>query len=359
MIKSLKLRNAQRHINAKLDFDKGVNYVVGSTDSGKSTIARSLRWALFNKPANLNLLRKKTKKTAVEVEKDADTVIRTRTKTKNTYTLNGVTKKSFGKGVPEEIEKVVDMEDYLHIQRQADPYFMLSHTPVECARELERFTDLSIITKSIKVARSEVLSLSRTFTGKNALIEEYKKQIESLSASLPSNDSIMLLKSLARKLDRELSTLSFLKEKHRMLLSLSKKLSMLGKALAHSPKKAISLKEEISVLDREIEELAGYEEKVNLLAKMPSIKKAIPDVDIEKVSEMLYAFHLVSGELLIIEDMERCDADLSNVQREIEIINVEVAKFPVCPTCKRPLDETNVHSNLGCPPDELETNLPF
>ena len=51
MIKDLSLENFQSHKKSSLEFSEGVNVIIGSSDSGKSSIIRSLQWVLFNRPS--------------------------------------------------------------------------------------------------------------------------------------------------------------------------------------------------------------------------------------------------------------------------------------------------------------------
>jgi len=50
MIKTLSIQNYQSHKDSTLEFDPGVNVIVGSTDSGKTAIIRALRWLIWNRP---------------------------------------------------------------------------------------------------------------------------------------------------------------------------------------------------------------------------------------------------------------------------------------------------------------------
>lgn len=58
MIKSIELKNIQSHENTRLDFDKGINVIVGSSNNGKSAILRGLYWARYNRPLGCRLTRK-------------------------------------------------------------------------------------------------------------------------------------------------------------------------------------------------------------------------------------------------------------------------------------------------------------
>jgi exonuclease SbcC len=50
MIDSLSIQNFQSHEKTELEFDEGINIIIGQSDSGKSAILRALNWVVNNKP---------------------------------------------------------------------------------------------------------------------------------------------------------------------------------------------------------------------------------------------------------------------------------------------------------------------
>ncbi len=51
MINSLSLKNFKSWKDTLLEFHKGVNAIVGTTDAGKSNVIRAIRWVVFNRPS--------------------------------------------------------------------------------------------------------------------------------------------------------------------------------------------------------------------------------------------------------------------------------------------------------------------
>ena len=50
-IKKVNLVNFQSHKDTTIEFDKGLNIIVGASDSGKTSILRGIKWALYNDPS--------------------------------------------------------------------------------------------------------------------------------------------------------------------------------------------------------------------------------------------------------------------------------------------------------------------
>lgn len=49
-IKKVIIENFQSHKYSVIDFNEGLNAIVGPTDSGKTAVFRSLKWVLYNEP---------------------------------------------------------------------------------------------------------------------------------------------------------------------------------------------------------------------------------------------------------------------------------------------------------------------
>ena len=50
MIKSIHVVGFQSHADSTIEFDPGVNVLIGQSDSGKTAVVRALDWALNNRP---------------------------------------------------------------------------------------------------------------------------------------------------------------------------------------------------------------------------------------------------------------------------------------------------------------------
>lgn len=147
MIKSLILRNFQSHKKTKLEFTPGINWIVGSSDSGKSAIMRSLRWNWFNKPTGFSFRSywAEKDKTEVTVEHtDGSVIKRIRGTSDNKYEVNGSPLISFGNDAPELVAETADVND-LNIQQQGDAPFLLSMNAPEVARFLNGVANLTVI----------------------------------------------------------------------------------------------------------------------------------------------------------------------------------------------------------------------
>ena len=115
-LKTVILKNFQSHKYSVIEFDRGLNVIVGPSDTGKSSIIRAIKWALYNEPSGDYFIRKG--ETDVEVSllfSDGTKIKRYRSRSKNQYILydklgEEIKYEGFGLGVPEEIIEKIGIE---------------------------------------------------------------------------------------------------------------------------------------------------------------------------------------------------------------------------------------------------------
>jgi len=146
MIKSLSIQNFQSHKDTTLELDKGVNVVVGQSDSGKTAVLRALKWLATNRPSGDAFRSRWGGDTGMRVELKEGTVItRQRDKRNNTYGIDDTQLfKALGTDVPESVVTMLNLSN-LSWQGQMDSPFLLSSSPGEVARALNEVADLEKI----------------------------------------------------------------------------------------------------------------------------------------------------------------------------------------------------------------------
>jgi DNA repair exonuclease SbcCD ATPase subunit len=164
MIKSFKIFNFQSHKESELLLHKGVNIIVGSSDSGKTAILRALKWVKDNRPSGDSFRSDWGGETSVELQTDEDvSVIRTKGKT-DSYTTHvtgeeDVIYKALGTGVPDEVNKLLCLNE-INIQEQHDSPFLLTETSGKIAEHWNKIAHL----EKIDIATSNVNSAIRELT---------------------------------------------------------------------------------------------------------------------------------------------------------------------------------------------------
>lgn len=176
MLQSVELKNFQSHKNSKLKFDKGVNVIVGTSDSGKSAILRALNSCIYGDLPN-TYRTYDSDETEVSIEVADKKVTRRRGDKTNEYQVNNSFYKALNRTVPEDIVDLFNMND-INIQYQLDGPFLLSETPGEVAKRLNKTVNLDIIdssTKQINSMRNEVNSALKHQLGQ---MSDYEKELD-------------------------------------------------------------------------------------------------------------------------------------------------------------------------------------
>ena len=181
MIKSLHIQNFQSHKDTALEFDPGVNVIVGSSDSGKSAIIRAFKLVAQNKPEGDAYRSHWGGKTLITATFDNCTVERERDK-ENIYRLNKSEYRAIGTGIPNDIAAVINLND-INLQQQHDKPFLISNTAGEVAQHFNAIAHLEQIDDSIKKVNQwnrEITASIKSKTNLIANLQEEHKKYESL-----------------------------------------------------------------------------------------------------------------------------------------------------------------------------------
>lgn len=186
MIKSIELKNIQSHENTRLELDKGINCIVGSSNNGKSAILRGLYWARYNRPLGIDTLashwalNKKgelTDEMSVTIHNENGVVCRKRTKADNQYIVNGEILNVVKSDVPAEVEQILKLSN-TNIQRQLDAPFLLSETSGEVAKYFNHVVRLDIIDKVLTNAESSRRRAKADIEATEKIIKEQEQKKE-------------------------------------------------------------------------------------------------------------------------------------------------------------------------------------
>jgi DNA repair protein SbcC/Rad50 len=265
MIKSVYIQNFQSHKRTKLQFDKGVNVIIGSSDGGKSAIIRAINWVITNRPSGDSIRTNGCKKdTIVKIETmEGDLIVRQKGKV-NLYKLNDTVFNAFGTDVPEEIKKALNIST-VNLKKQIDAPYLLSNSSGEVASHFNKIARLDVIDKSLQNV--------------NAWERETKSEIKNIEKSISEKDE-----RLANMKD-----LDKVEVKVEALESIEKHISVLGKSIK-------KLRDTITEIER-----------IN--------------VEVDQISKILEIEPLANNLLTLFKKQKTLDSDITNLTNLVNKIN--------------------------------------
>jgi DNA repair protein SbcC/Rad50 len=177
MINTLKINNFQSHENSLLEFDPGVNIIIGKSDSGKTAILRALKWLITNKPSGDSFRSSWGGKTEIGISThEGNKVARIKDKGVNSYWLDDMEFNAFGAGVPEEITKALNVNE-INLQAQFDQPFLLTSSPGEVAAHFNKIANIDQIDISMKLVQSWIRGIEQEMSGRKTGLEEFEESL--------------------------------------------------------------------------------------------------------------------------------------------------------------------------------------
>ncbi|MDR7869960.1 MAG: AAA family ATPase [Tissierellaceae bacterium] len=176
-LKTVILENFQSHKYTSVNFDEGLNVILGPSDSGKTAIIRGIKWALYNEPSGDYFIREGESEASVTlIFSDNTKIKRFRSKSKNSYVLfkkNGeeVKYEGFGTSVPTEIIEEIgikkiqldsDATNAINISEQLEGSFLLSEKNSTRAGAIGRLIGVNVIDDALKDTLKDIRNLSNT-----------------------------------------------------------------------------------------------------------------------------------------------------------------------------------------------------
>lgn len=343
MIKKVKLNNIQSHEKSILDFHEGVNIIVGSSDKGKSAILRGLNWTVNNRPLGDELRSFWGGDTICSIElADGSKVVRKKTDRGNYYYLDSDRFKAFKANIPEEIVEALNFSD-LNFQYQIDPPFMLTKSPVEISRYLNRVIDLEIIDKSLSKINQIHLRENRELKSIRDQITQQEEDFDNYKWISDAQADLRHLESLSEDLDGYRQDIDSLEEIKAQYEALRESQEVHQEIVKHDDQvtKLIDDQEDLEALQRRIRDLKKIES--SLLDLNLDIEDRQDFLELESVVTDLIKDSRerdkISEQLTDMEDLRSSLEDITNskilLEKELERLETEFKEIApeVCPLC--------------------------
>lgn len=194
MISKVEIENFQSHEKTVMEFDPGVNVLIGKSDRGKSSVFRAINWVISNRPLGDSFRSEWGGDTRVVLfTSEGNKVERLRSIVKsvsrNEYILNDQILKAFGAEVPEEVRNILQI-DAFNIQAQMDAPFLLSNTPGEAAKLLNKAASIDDIDQTVAGIKNALQKIDADTKYKERQLEKYQQDIK-LYDNLPEIELVI------------------------------------------------------------------------------------------------------------------------------------------------------------------------
>lgn len=231
-IEKIELKNFQSHKDSVIEFTKGLNVILGTSDSGKTAIIRAIKWALFNEPLGDYFIRQGENKTSVTVYFNNGVVVRRfRSSSKNTYYLkrqNGeeMNFSGFKSDVPKEILEETKMykasfdasNDFiLNIAEQLEGPFLLNLQPSLRATAIGRLVHADLVDNALKDTATDISRIKKNIKSLSSEKKERERQVSQFDYLENLEAILNKVKSIRDRINLEVEKLNNLKRKKEYL----------------------------------------------------------------------------------------------------------------------------------------------
>lgn len=186
MLERIEIRNFQSHKATNLDLESSVNTIQGNSDCGKSSVMRALNWLTFNPAGDyfISDWAKKGKSISAPCEVtlfiDGHKVTRRRDKDFNGYYLDDQVFEATRNSVPPQIQEILGLSE-VNFQKQLDAPFLLSLSPGDVSRYVNRLVNLTKIDTWVTAINSRTRKLNQELEDCEARFAEDKALVDSYS----------------------------------------------------------------------------------------------------------------------------------------------------------------------------------
>ena len=205
-LKTIKLKNFQSYRDETVYFENGLNLLVGTSGSGKSSLLRALSWVYYNEPRGTDFITFGENSCSVTLTFSDDTVItRQRTPTKNCYIVNEVYYDKIGINIPEEVIKSLGTPPLdgqgrpIAYSDQFSPLFLVSLSKNDLSREISHLIGTNNFETAISNLNQEKLDFKKQVASCQVRVSSCKEELTQYEGL---DDKLIELDKLEKKQKR-------------------------------------------------------------------------------------------------------------------------------------------------------------
>ncbi|MCI5642825.1 MAG: AAA family ATPase [Peptoniphilus sp.] len=318
-IKKIELHNFQSHDYTEMEFDRGLNVILGNSDVGKTAILRAIKWALYNEPKGDYFIRQGEKDVSVKITFSNGVIIeRSKTPSKNSYFFvdssgNEMRFEGFGIDVPKEITDATNMykvpldnsnnKTILNIAEQLDGPFLLNEQASLRASAIGRLIGVNYVDDAL---RTVVRDNKRT----NQEIAELIKNRDELKEQLVKFNYIKDYKEKFEKITEIRNKIKYLQERLNLSIKLKETLD----------KNKIEL-DEITSLVKKFKSLNDLEKIASVLENFIFKKNSFENY-LKKIEKIDIETNSINNILIELKSLDELNLIISKIDDDKKILDI-------------------------------------
>ncbi len=334
MIRSITLTNFQAHESRAFELRAGVNTFTGPSDTGKSSIIRAIGWLALH--GNQDFTRHGHTECSVSATTDTGTVTRFRGK-RNGYTVNGEDYVAVGTNQPVPVRQVLSLSD-INLQLQHDAPYLLSLTPGQIAKEINKVVDLSVIDACVAFCKKTIAKETTILRAVESEIAGLTEKRESLSWVPAAQEAWNTLEGLRKSVDEINERISKIEDTARNI----REVNATGKS-------ANAVARALQEFLGSVPEIRDDRELANVIMQYRESTVKIAELD-----GLISAFSVFPGLLQQIRDndvrymdVSNCISDILESGNELAKANEEIGRLEellgVCPLCNQSFNRDSIN----------------
>lgn len=194
MISDIEIVNYQGHVDTSFSLGTGLNVVKGESNSGKSNIIRLLEWVFENRPRGDSFRNRDMKKKDLVSGSvsfmDENWVVREKGGSINQYLIptSDDPLKALRTDMPTEVRDITKIHKInLQSQHPDDQYFMLTKSPGQVGKELNKIIGLTVIDEVTSTINASVRKTKSEIEFNDTELEKKEDQVKELDWVLPAS----------------------------------------------------------------------------------------------------------------------------------------------------------------------------
>jgi len=196
MIEVIYIEGFQNHKDTEIEFDPGFNVIHGITDSGKSAVIRAMNWCINNRPGGDSFRNGEYTEVCIGVEEGQISRVKD---SSNLYLLNETEFKAFGQSVQEEVSAMFNINEINFQPGQFNAPFLLSNSPGEVARILNKIAKIDDIDKATSAIAKKIKENNNLLFNKTFDLKTHKKELSEFDIIDTMEEELTVIERLKKK----------------------------------------------------------------------------------------------------------------------------------------------------------------